>query len=171
MVEVDEPSLVPWGKTVELVGFEAAWVHRPFRSEGKPYGPEVDLRLEAAEQVTGADYAAAHRWRASLVEAFASAFERVDLLITPAVAARRKVIGEDRIGEHHYRSVLSWFSYVANHAHIPAIAIPLLGTGSPPLSFQAMAPAGGEALLLSLARSLEREGISGFRPAPTKYQE
>jgi aspartyl-tRNA(Asn)/glutamyl-tRNA(Gln) amidotransferase subunit A len=169
VVEVDEPSLVPWGKTVELVGFEAASVHRPFRSEGKPYGPEVDLRLEAAEQVTGADYAGAHRWRASLVEAFASAFERVDLLITPAVAARRKVIGDDRIGEHHYRSVLSWFSSLVNHAGLPAIVVPLTmedQAALPPPSLQIIAPWWRERALLAFAARLEDEGMAEMRLPP-----
>jgi aspartyl-tRNA(Asn)/glutamyl-tRNA(Gln) amidotransferase subunit A len=169
IVEVDEPALVPWGKIVELAGFEAASVHRPFRSEGKPYGPEVDLRLEAAEQVTGAEYAAAHRWRAALVEAFASVFERVDLLLTPAVAARRKVIGEDRIGEHHYRSVLSWFSSLVNHAGVPAIVVPLtLGDEAslPPPSLQIIAPWWRERALLALAAHLEGEGMAGLRLPP-----
>ncbi|HEX5723649.1 MAG TPA: amidase [Acidimicrobiia bacterium] len=169
VVEVDEPMLVPWGKTVELAGFEAAAVHRPFRSEGKPYGPEVGLRLEAAEQVSGLDYAAAHRWRAGLVEAFVSAFERVDLLITPAVAARRKVIGDDRIGERHYRGVLSWFSSLVNHAGLPAIVIPLtMGDEAslPPPSLQVIAPWWRERALLALADRLEGEGMAGLRLPP-----
>ena len=169
VVEVDEPALMPWGKIVELAGFEAAAVHRPFRTEGKPYGPEVGLRLEAAEQVTGADYAAAHRWRAGLVEAFVSAFGRVDLLITPAVAARRKVIGDDRIGEHHYRPVLSWFSALVNHAGLPALVIPLtLGEepSLPPPSLQIIAPWWRETDLLAMAARLEAEGMAGLRLPP-----
>ncbi|HJU51071.1 MAG TPA: amidase [Acidimicrobiia bacterium] len=169
VVEVDEPAMVPWGKIVELSGFEAAAVHHPFRSEGKPYGPEVGLRLDAAEQVSGAEYAAAHRWRADLVETFAAVFERVDLLITPAVAARRKVIGEDRIGEHHYRTVLSWFSSLVNHAGVPAIVVPLTLSAEPslpPPSLQIIAPWWREGPLLALAARLEGEGMAGLRLPP-----
>lgn len=169
VVEVEEPAMIPWGMIVELAGFEAASVHRQFRSEGKPYGPEVGLRLEAAEQVSGADYAAAHRWRAGLVEAFVSVFERVDFLITPGVAARRKVIGEDRIGDHHYRPVLSWFSSLVNHAGVPAIVIPLtLGAepSLPPPSLQIIAPWWREGALLALAARLEGEGMAGLRLPP-----
>jgi aspartyl-tRNA(Asn)/glutamyl-tRNA(Gln) amidotransferase subunit A len=168
-VEIDDPLLVPWGKVTELAGYEAASVHRPFRLAGKPYGPEVGLRLEAAEQVTGEDYAAAHRWRAELVEAFAAAFERVDLLVTPSVAARRKVIGDDRIGDQHYRPVLSWFSALVNHAGLPAIALPLTiiaDSTLPPPSLQIIAPWWREEVLLALASRLENEGLAGMRPPP-----
>jgi Asp-tRNA(Asn)/Glu-tRNA(Gln) amidotransferase A subunit family amidase len=136
---------------------------------GKPYGPEVGVRLEAAEQVTGEEYAAAHRWRAQLVEAFATAFARVDLVVTPAVAARRKVIGDDRIGDQHYRPVLSWFSALVNHAGLPAIAVPLTISADPtlpPPSLQIIAPWWREEALLALARRLETEGLAGMRPPP-----
>ncbi|MGH8923454.1 MAG: amidase [Acidimicrobiia bacterium] len=169
VVEIDDPALIPWGKAQELAGFEAASVHRPFRLEGKPYGPEVGTRLDAAELVTGEDYAAAHRWRAGLVEAFVSAFERCDLVITPAVAARRKVIGDDRIGDHHYRPVLSWFSAFVNHAGMPAIVLPLTISAEPsvpPPSLQVIAPWWQEEVLLALAGRLEAEGMTGLRLPP-----
>jgi aspartyl-tRNA(Asn)/glutamyl-tRNA(Gln) amidotransferase subunit A len=169
VIEVDDPRLLPWGKIQELAGFEAAAVHRPFRAEGKPYGPEVGMRLDAAEQITGDEYASAHRWRAALVEAFVAVFDRVDLLITPAVAARRKVIGEDRIGELHYRPVLSWFSALVNHAGLPAIAIPMTVGAGPPLpppSLQAIAPWWQEEALLGFAARLETEELAGLGLPP-----
>lgn len=169
LIEVDDPLLAPWGKVQELAGFEAASTHRQFRSEGKPYGPEVATRLDAAERVTGDEYVAAHRWRAALVEAFAVVFSRVDLLITPAVAARRKVIGEDQIGGHHYRSVLSWFSALVNHAGVPAIAIPLTINSEPslpPPSLQVIAPWWREEALLAFATRIEAEDLAGLRLPP-----
>jgi Asp-tRNA(Asn)/Glu-tRNA(Gln) amidotransferase A subunit family amidase len=129
----------------------------------------VSLRLDAAEKVTGAEYADAHRWRASLVEAFAAVFREVDLLLTPAVAARRKIIGQDQIDGVAYRPVLSWFSALVNHAGNPAIAIPLrteTEPGLPPHSLQAIAPWWEEERLLDFAQRLEGEGLAGFRPPP-----
>ncbi|MEX0668059.1 MAG: amidase, partial [Acidimicrobiia bacterium] len=127
VVELDLGDLMPWGKIQELAGAEAAHVHRPFRTAGQPYGPEVDARLTAAEAVTAAEYLEAHAWRAGLVETMAEAFRTTDVLATPAVAQRRKLIGEERIGDQHYRPVLSWFSALVNHSGNPAIALPLKG--------------------------------------------
>jgi len=171
VVHIDDPRIVPWGKIQELAGAEAAHVHRRFRSEGKPYGAEVGARLDAAEKVTPEAYLEAHRWRADLIEAFVNAFTQVDLLVTPAVAARRKVIGEDLIEGEAYRPVLSWFSALVNHAGVPAIAVPLIdhpedATGLPPPSLQLIAPWLREDLLLGVAVQLEREGLVGFRPPP-----
>jgi Asp-tRNA(Asn)/Glu-tRNA(Gln) amidotransferase A subunit family amidase len=160
---------VPWGRIQELAGAEAAYVHQGFRREGKPYGAEVAGRLEAAEKVTSAEYQEAQQWRARLVEAFAYIFNRVDLLATPAVAARRKVIGDDLINGQPYRGVLSWFSALVNHAGVPAIALPLTPGAPgllPPPSLQLIAPWWQEGVLLGIGRQLERAGVVGFTPPP-----
>ena len=99
----------------------------------------------------------------------ASAFGTADLLATPAVAQRRKVIGEERIGDQHYRPVLSWFSALVNHSGNPAIAVPLIGLGSdggPPPSLQLIAPWWQEDVLLGVAGYLEKKGVVGFTPPP-----
>jgi Asp-tRNA(Asn)/Glu-tRNA(Gln) amidotransferase A subunit family amidase len=98
--------------------------------------------------------------------AFAGAFESVDLIVTPTTPVMRKVIGEDLIGDRHYRAVLSWFSALVNHALHPAIAIPLAGTGAPPVSLQAIGPLGSETALIGFGRSLVNAGLAGFSPAP-----
>lgn len=168
-VIVENELLLPWGRIQELAGYEAARVHEGFRRAGKPYGAEVGTRLDAAERVSGAEYAEAQQWRARLVEAFASVFNEVDLLITPAVAARRKVIGEDLIGGVPYRPVLSWFSALVNHGGLPAIAVPLTldaGPELPPPSLQVIAPWWQEETLLAVAARLEAEGLTGFRAPP-----
>ncbi len=166
--EVAMPDVGPSPLVVSAIAGEVWEVHREFREAGEEYGDDVAIRIDDCATKTEADIEAGRDWQRMLQDRFATAFADCDLIITPTVPVRSKRIGEDMIGELHYRTVLSWFSYVANHAFVPAIAMPLLGTGSPPVSLQAMAPVGSEALLLSLARSLEREGISGFRPAPTK---
>ena len=172
VVDLDLPDLTPWGKIQELAGAEAAHVHRAFRAAGKPYGPETDARLTVAEAVTSGEYLEAQSWRARLVEAVAEAFRFGDLLATPAIAHRRKVIGEDRIGDQHYRPVLSWFSALVNHAGNPAIALPLrrimLNAGPPP-SLQLVAPWWAEDSLIGIAAYLEDRGLVGFTPPPIYY--
>ena len=152
---------------VPAIAEEVREIHRPYRERGELYGEDVAKRLSDSEAATDEDIAAGRDWQQLLRTRFAEAFERYDLIVTPTVPVRAKRIGEETIGDLHYRTVLSWFSYVANHAHIPAIALPLAGTGAPPLSFQAMAPAGAEPLLIAFGKCLEREGLSGFSPAPT----
>lgn len=174
VVEADLTDLVPWGKIPELTGAEVAQVHRLFRTAGQPYGPEVAARLTAAEAVTAGEYLGAHAWRARLVETVAEAFRTADILATPAVAHRRKVIGDDMIGDQHYRLVLSWFSALVNHAGNPAIALPLRGMGpddGPPPSIQLVAPWWQEDLLLGFGSVLEVAGVVGFSPPPIFYGE
>jgi Asp-tRNA(Asn)/Glu-tRNA(Gln) amidotransferase A subunit family amidase len=94
--------------------------------------------------------------------------QTVDMLVTPTTPTMRKVIGEDLIGGRHYRVVLSWFTALVNHALLPAIALPVAGTGLPAVSLQVIGPLGSETALIGLGRSLERAGLVGFTPAPMR---
>lgn len=166
VVDLDLSPLVPWGMIQELAGAEAAHVHRRFRAEAAPYGEEVGRRLSAAEKVTPEQYLDAQAWRARLLETWATAFTQADIIATPAVAALRKVIGVDEIDGQHYRPVLSWFSALVNHGGIPALAVPLLGTGAPPVSLQLIGNWWQEEQLLALAAAAEAAGLIGYRPPP-----
>jgi aspartyl-tRNA(Asn)/glutamyl-tRNA(Gln) amidotransferase subunit A len=172
VVELDLADIVPWGKIQELAGAEAAHVHRAFRAAGQPYGPEVDARLTVAEAVTAGEYLEAQAWRARLIENMVEALRTADVLATPAVAQRRKVIGDDKIGDQHYRPVLSWFSALINHSGNPAIALPLRrfeSSGGPPPSLQLVAPWWQEDLLIGIGAHLEERGVVGFTPPPIFY--
>jgi aspartyl-tRNA(Asn)/glutamyl-tRNA(Gln) amidotransferase subunit A len=116
--------------------------------------------------VSPADYLEAQRWRCDLQAAFAAVFRHADLIITPTVPALSKVIGQDRIGDSHYRTVLSWYSALVNHAGCPAISLPLRASGAPPPSVQMIAPWWREDLLLGLAATLEEAGVVGFSAPP-----
>jgi Asp-tRNA(Asn)/Glu-tRNA(Gln) amidotransferase A subunit family amidase len=137
-----------------------------FREEGLPYGADVAKRVDDCLD-TGQDRIEAGRsWQRMIRSRFANAFEEVDLVLTPTTPVMRKVIGEDMIGDRHYRAVLSWFSALVNHALLPAIALPLAGTGAPPVSLQAIGPLGSETALLDFGRTLEESGLVGFIQAP-----
>src|SRR5690606_34663867 len=130
--EVGPTPLLQWA-----IAEQVQEVHREFRARGEKYGPDVLTRIIAAEEVTAAQAEEGRRWQLRMRDAFATAFQQVDLLVTPTVPVRAKVIGEEMIGDRHYRAVLSYFSAVVNHAQLPAIAMPLTDTGAPPLSLQA----------------------------------
>lgn len=167
VVDIDLPGVVPDQHIVWALAREVGEVHRSFRERGLPYGEDVAARLDAAGQVTDEEADAGRDWQKWLRAEFAAAFNEVDLLITPTVPVRSKTIGVDEIGGLHYRTVLSWFSAIVNHALLPAVAMPLVGTGAPPLSLQAIGPLDGDRLLLGFARELELSGMVGFTPAMT----
>jgi aspartyl-tRNA(Asn)/glutamyl-tRNA(Gln) amidotransferase subunit A len=172
VLELDLADILPWGKIQELAGAEAAHVHRAFRTAGQPYGPEIDARLTVAEAVTAGEYLDAQAWRARLIEDMAETLRTADILATPAVAQRRKAIGDDKIGDQHYRPVLSWFSALINHSGNPAIALPLRRFESidgPPPSLQLVAPWWQEDLLIGIGAHLEDRGVVGFTPPPIFY--
>ncbi len=100
---------------------------------------------------------------------FADAFSTVDYLLTPACAARVKMIGEEMIGDKSHRAVLSYFSAVVNHALLPALALPITGTGTPPASLQVIGPPDSESGLIGFGRWLEQDGIVSFAAPPAKF--
>jgi Asp-tRNA(Asn)/Glu-tRNA(Gln) amidotransferase A subunit family amidase len=144
---------------------EVREVHREFRNLGKPYGKEVEERIISVEELSRDEIAAARDWQTMIRQRFADAFATVDFLITPSTPARRKVIGQDSIGEKHHRAVLSYFSAIVNHALLPAIALPILNSGAPPASLQVIGTVDSDPHLIGFGRWLEDSGIVGFTPA------
>jgi aspartyl-tRNA(Asn)/glutamyl-tRNA(Gln) amidotransferase subunit A len=161
---VEVPLLAPPGRAADLLGAEAASVHRRwFAERPQDYGPDVAARLAKAAAVTAADLVAARRWQAGLQHAAAAVFERFDVLATPTVAVHRKVIGSDEVdtgrGPEPARRALSWFTTLVNHLGVPAVALPLAAPGSPPPSLQVVGPPWSEHRLLEIALALEAAGV------------
>lgn len=164
--QIQIPDVLPDQRVVFAIAGEVKDVHREFRAAGCEYGAEVAERLDGIFEVSRADEEVGRQWQLMVRDRFADAFATVDLLITPTVPAMHKTIGQEMIGGSHYRKVLSWFTSIVNHALAPAIAMPLAGTGSPPVSLQVIGPAGSENALLGLGHSLDAEGLTGFETAP-----
>jgi len=163
---IELPDVFPAPELIHAIAAEINDVHRDFRAQGLPYGEDVAKRLDDCAAVTPEQMESGRAWQLMIRRRFSKAFEDVDLLITPTCPAMRKEIGKDTIGAHHYRSVLSWFTALVNHSLHPAIALPLLDTGDPPVSLQAIGSPGSETGLIAFGRSLERAGLVGFTPAP-----
>jgi Asp-tRNA(Asn)/Glu-tRNA(Gln) amidotransferase A subunit family amidase len=47
--------------------------------------------------------------------------------------------------------------------------MPIMATGTPPISVQLIGPEWSEALLLATAQHLETEGVVGFSPPPHQF--
>jgi aspartyl-tRNA(Asn)/glutamyl-tRNA(Gln) amidotransferase subunit A len=167
---VEMPGFVPSHELVWAIAEEVREVHRDFRARGELYGEDVARRLDEAESTTDAQVRAGRDWQANIRGILTNALQQHDLLVTPTVPVRSKVIGQEMIGDRHYRAVLSYFSAVVNHTLHPAIAMPLAGTGEPPLSLQAIGTLGSEPLLIAFARSLEDAAVSSFTVARSNPQ-
>ena len=166
---ISMPDVFPTVDLWNAFAKEVSAVHREFRERGEHYGADVAQRLEDADQVTEEESAAGRAWQETIRTRFDDALQTVDLLITPTVPVRHKVIGEDSIGDRHYRAVLSYFSAVVNHALNPALAAPIEGSGSPPASLQIIGPRSSETRLIGFGKTLEESGITGFRKAPLEF--
>lgn len=163
---IDMPEVVPSVQLWHAMAEEVRGVHSEFRRRGETYGADVGERIDDAELVTPEESAAAREWQKMIRVRFADALATVDYLITPTVPVGQKRIGEDQIAGRHYRSVLSYFSALVNHSLHPAVALPLLGTGSPPASLQVIGARESEAALLGFGRALAGQGLVGFESSP-----
>lgn len=163
---IEMPDVYPSRQLIDAIGPEVTAAHREYRSRGERYGVAVEARIEVAESVSPRAAQEARAWQQMLRDRFKDAFATVDYLITPASAARRKVIGQEMIGDKNHRTVISYFSAVVNHSLHPALALPILNTGAPPASLQVIGPLDSEVGLISLGRALDDAGLTGFIPAP-----
>jgi len=158
------PDVLPGREVIYAIADEINQIHHDFREQGLPYGDDVAARLDDCATVTPEQSAQGRKWQQMIRTRFSDAFEHVDLILTPTVPVMRKVIGVDAIGDLHYRTVLSWFTSIVNHALLPAIAMPVIGSGSPPVSLQALGPMGSEEMLLGFGGDLESQGVVRFVP-------
>ncbi len=160
------PGVSPPGRIWSAIAEEVTAVHAGFRAAGQPYGEDVAARLDDAEAVGPEETALAREWQADLRDRFQQVFRDYDFLATPTVPVMKKEIGNDTINGKHYRSVLSWFTALVNQSLHPAMALPILNSGLPPVSLQLIGPLNSEPVLLEFGRSLEEDSLVGFRRAP-----
>jgi aspartyl-tRNA(Asn)/glutamyl-tRNA(Gln) amidotransferase subunit A len=166
IIQVEMPDVLPAPELIHAIAGEINDVHRDFRANGLAYGDDVAKRLDDCAGVSPEEIQDGRDWQLMIRRRFAEAFTTVDLLITPTSPAMRKKIGDDSIGDRHYRTVLSWFSAIVNHSLHPAIALPVTDSGEPPVSLQVIGSPGSETELIGFGRSLESVGLIGFSPAP-----
>ena len=146
-------------------------VHRAWYEEDPSrYGSPVRERLASVMETDLNAYPAALEWRAGVRHAFDRCFEDFDVIATPTVAARPKVIGKPEIateaGPVPYRAAFSWFTALVNQGGHPAISLPVAHPGSPPPALQMIGPRWSEERLLAIGLALEESGIAVRRIPP-----
>ncbi len=171
VVHLDLPALVPADELELSVYSEVALVHTErWKQHRDSYGPDVAERLSKVFEIDPFDFVRAQEWRARIRHTAEEALNRCDVLVTPAVAADRKPIGEENIfigGKYSsYRPHLSGFSALVNHTTLPALAVPLDQDGVPPPSLQLIGRRWEEHRLLEIGKALEETGVSKYRTPP-----
>lgn len=151
-------ELGPSPHNTALIAPEVAAIHSRWRAEGRPYGDDVGERVDRAIGTSEHEHHAALAWKDTLTAAMLAATEDGVIVVTPTTAALDKVIGDDAIGDHHHRTVLSWFTAPVNVTGCPALSVPLPGAGRTS-SLHLIGPPGSEPRLLAAARTLQDLGL------------
>ena len=171
IIDFDLPELKP-GVGIEHIAYpEVAAIHNErWHRHPETYGPDVAERLGEVFEIDPRSYVAAQSWRAQIGHIAEAALRDCDVLITPAVAANIKPIGDEEIdvaGKRvSYRPQLSRFSALVNHMGLPALVLPLDQPGTPPPSVQLIGRRWDEAGLLAVGSTLERQGVSRYHEPP-----
>jgi aspartyl-tRNA(Asn)/glutamyl-tRNA(Gln) amidotransferase subunit A len=158
LVDVELPDLATAEEAIlgPLILYEAHAEHRErLAREGAGYGPGTRALLELGAAVSEAAYREALAGRAAFTAAVTRAFAGVDVLAGPTVPytapPEDPPVGTPE-GELEGRYTGPW-----NLAGIPAVSLPCgVAEDGLPAGLQLAAPAGADALLLSVAREFER---------------
>ena len=134
------------------------------RLEANPeaIGPLVRSRLEKGRALTAVDYVKANMTRALFTAAWGEAFQGVDCVLAPVLAALPPRIDEHNVminGEQsNTLDAFTRLTALANMAGIPALAIPCgISADGLPVSLQLIAAQGREDILLSLGAWYQRD--------------
>jgi aspartyl-tRNA(Asn)/glutamyl-tRNA(Gln) amidotransferase subunit A len=142
------------------------------RSRGEGFGPEVQRRILIGTYVLSAGYYDAYYSRAQKLRTlikrdFELAFEKCDVLLTPATPGPAFAVGSKTTDplEMYLQDV---FTVTVNLAGLPGIAVPagLTSTGLP-LGLQLIGKAFDEATLLRAALAVET--AADFKYSPAKW--
>jgi aspartyl-tRNA(Asn)/glutamyl-tRNA(Gln) amidotransferase subunit A len=140
------------------------------RTRAEGFGPEVKRRIMLGTYALSsgyyeAYYGRAQRVRTKIAEDFASAFERVDLVVTPTSPSAAFRLGE-RTDDPLAMYMADYCTVPMSLAGLPAISIPAGLSDGLPIGFQVTGPAFSENRLLAAAHALER--AIGFDISPAR---
>ena len=140
------------------------------RTRGEGFGPEVKRRIMLGTYALSsgyyeAYYGRAQRVRTKIAEAFAAAFERVDLVVTPTSPSAAFRLGE-RTDDPLAMYMADYCTVPTSLAGLPAISIPAGRSDGLPIGFQITGPAFSENRILGAAHALER--AIGFDSSPAR---
>ena len=163
LVEVD----IPLAEQIMPVEFaicmpEASAYHRRMlRESAHLYTDEVRTFLEAGEMIPAVTYLHAQRVRTLIQQGFQRLYDRVDVIVAPAVAATAARVGTASVTwpdgtEEGLTSVYVRLSAPANVTGLPSLSVPCgFSAEGLPIAFQAIGRPLEEALLLRLGAAYE----------------
>jgi len=140
------------------------------RTRAAGFGAEVRRRVLIGTYVLSAGYydayyVKAQRVRALIARDFATAFERVDCLLTPTAPSAAFAIG-DMSDDPVAMYLNDVFTVPANLAGLPALSVPAgLSADGLPLGLQVTGRAFDEAMVLRVGEAIERAAAFTHRPA------
>src|SRR3990172_5252975 len=130
------------------------------RSRGKGFGSEPKRRIILGTFALSSGYADQYYLRAAKVRTliaqdFARAFEKVDLLLTPAAPTTAFKIGEKKDPLSMYLSDI--FTIPANLAGLPGLSVPVGTIKNLPVGVQLLGPKFSENMLFDVGEAIERK--------------
>jgi aspartyl-tRNA(Asn)/glutamyl-tRNA(Gln) amidotransferase subunit A len=131
-----------------------------FPARAKDYGDEVSKRLELGTKVRAVDYLRALGAKRGITSDFDEAFERVDVIVAPALPVPAPRLGTTEMevaGEKEtVRSAFVRLNRPANFTGHPSISVPCGFTRAGlPIGLQLIGPYWNEARLLTIAHAYE----------------
>jgi aspartyl-tRNA(Asn)/glutamyl-tRNA(Gln) amidotransferase subunit A len=163
VVDVDWPGVeLSNSVTWTIVMAEASAYHRAwFRERPDDYSAETRANLALAETLPAADYVQAQRARTVLQQAVTDVLERVDALVTPALAITAPRIGQTTVTvDGKTKEINPVFIRLAdpfNVTGLPAISVPCgFGVDGLPIGLQIAAAPFAEHTVLRIAHAFEQ---------------
>ncbi len=160
LVEVDIPEIELQTTCRNAITFsEASAFHEAnVRARPEDYGADTLELLRLGLLIPATDYLAATRVRRPIVRAFRKAFQKIDMLVTPATVAAAPRIGDTTLDNgEELRSGLLRLASPFNTTGFPAVSLPCGFTeDGRPIGLQLAAAPNDEKRLLELARAYEQ---------------
>jgi len=160
LVEVDIPEIELQTTCRNTIAFsEASSFHEDnVLARPEDYGADTLELLRLGLLIPATDYLAATRVRRPIVRAFRKAFQKIDMLVTPATVAAAPRIGDKTLDNgEELRSGLLRLASPFNTTGFPAVSLPCGFTeDGRPIGLQLAAAPNDEKRLLELARAYEQ---------------
>ncbi len=169
LVEVNMPE---HGALVEgsgvTLGAEVAMAHQAYYTDNKNlYGPGLQDLIEGGLAASAVQYADMERKREVFRAGINQLFQRVDLLLNPAMIVNVPDLGAMDVAVADLEVLRNFITFTVpfNYSGHPALTMPTgLDSGGLPQSFQLIGPMLGEASLLQAGYAFEE--VAGFKEHP-----
>jgi aspartyl-tRNA(Asn)/glutamyl-tRNA(Gln) amidotransferase subunit A len=148
-VKVPSPAEINvLGRLILLV--EASACMEPYLSRRGDFGADVLMLLDQGKLISGADYVNAQRLRRLYQKQWTAVWERCDAVLTPSVPIEAPLIGQTTVEGEDVRPVSTQFARPFNVLGLPAVSVPMAGSGLP-VGLQVVGKAFAEREVLAIA--------------------